>query len=105
MIVILCHILIALFYLVSKGKPRLSSSKTTPVDGEDVHLTCHTQDKDVTQYQFYNNGQLIAPASESNTMDMRSVTTSQTGVYTCCVFLESLMSDASDHLYFKGKIW
>ena len=92
-----------MYLSLSKDKPTLTSSKSKPVDGDSVTLTCVTDDTHVNKYQFFAAGHSLGPAQGHNSYTVRVVSSAQLTTYSCQVFDGSVTSDVSDQLSVSGK--
>ena len=83
--------------------PRLTSNKNNPTDGDHVTLTCAPQhNSDVNKYEFFKDRHSLGKPGTSNTLDMKTVTFSNVGGYTCKVYIDTVGSDLSNTVSVKG---
>ena len=86
------------------SKPKLTSTNSSPTDGDHMTLTCNVQNSAVTKFEFYRGGRLISGSGTGKTFTDNSVTFSDAGSYTCKAFIDSVVSDSSDGVNVKGLI-
>ena len=93
-----------LFSPAKPNMPKLTSNKNNPTDGDHVTLTCAPQhNSDVNKYEFFKDRHSLGKPGTSNTLDMKTVTFSNVGGYTCKVYIDTVGSDASNTVSVKGE--
>ena len=83
--------------------PSLTTSSSSPTDGDKLTLTCNPPShSSVNKYQFFKDGKSVGNPGSSKTYTVNSVTFTNAGGYTCKAFVDTVGSDSSNRVTVKG---